>query len=64
MRRAKSFLPGAAARIGDIETVVGWDGLLFIEDLGNANEIIVALPGGPTCRAALGAPTSATARPT
>jgi outer membrane usher protein len=47
--------PGAAARIGNIETVVGWDGLLFIEDLGNATDVIVALPGGQTCRAALGA---------
>ncbi len=45
---------GATARIGDVETVVGWDGLLFIEDLGDANEIIVALPGGPICRAVIG----------
>jgi len=45
---------GAAARIGDVQTVVGWDGLLFIENLGDATDIIVALPGGQICRAALG----------
>lgn len=45
--------PGTRARLGadggGAEAIVGWDGLLFVEDLGGATAIRVALPDGRTC---------------
>ncbi|ALJ15213.1 fimbria/pilus outer membrane usher protein [Sphingopyxis macrogoltabida] len=47
---------GAAVTInGDRSTYVGWDGLLFIEQVAADNRIAVSLPDGTTCHAAFAA---------
>jgi outer membrane usher protein len=50
---AGSVIPaGAAATInGHLSTYVGWDGLLFIEQVAAHNRIAVSLPDGGTCHA-------------
>lgn len=45
---------GSTARIGESQTVVGWDGLLFIENLVGGKDIQISLSDGRSCRAALG----------
>ncbi|MDK2760921.1 MAG: fimbria/pilus outer membrane usher protein [Sphingopyxis sp.] len=43
---------GTAVTINAVQsTYVGWDGLLFIEQVAADNRIEVSLPGGGTCRA-------------
>lgn len=48
---------GTRARVGGTEAIVGWDGLLFIENLGiienaGADAIAAVLPDGTSCRTA------------
>lgn len=47
---------GSAATVnGTVATYVGWDGLLFIEQVAAENRVEVTLPDGSTCRAAFAA---------
>ncbi|MCI4590293.1 fimbria/pilus outer membrane usher protein [Sphingobium sp. BYY-5] len=50
--KAGTLLPvGAVARInGNSMAYVGWDGLVFAEDLGPHNDLTVDLPEGQRCR--------------
>ncbi|MBJ7438921.1 MAG: fimbrial biogenesis outer membrane usher protein [Sphingopyxis sp.] len=56
---------GTQVRIGDAQAIVGWDGLLYIDDLGatggaQTGAIRVMLPDGTSCRAeTAGLPASA-----
>lgn len=47
---------GIRVRIGGHETLVGWDGLLVIEDLAGSTAIEVALPAGGRCRLTVAPP--------
>lgn len=52
----KAIPAGSRARIGGAEAIVGWDGILFIDDYGpirSAGEVLITLPGGTACAAAL-----------
>lgn len=43
---------GSAVRVNNIgSTYVGWDGVVFAEDLSASNEMAVTLPDGTVCRA-------------
>ena len=48
---------GTRAQVGGTEAIVGWDGLLFIENLGavenaGVDTIVAVLPDGSHCRSA------------